>query len=247
MLESCADEDLERLLRSFARDPRMGVRALASARRARLRREQAEIDRLVSLAAKQRELHEAGHAVVVGVDEVGRGCLAGPVSAAAVILDVDVLIEGLNDSKKLLPHKREEVAALVIERATVWNVAHATSEEIDVLGIGPATRLAWERAVFGLRTPVDHVLLDGNDARIPFPGTAVIGGDAKCACIAAASVVAKVTRDALMVQLDATHPGYGLAVNKGYSTSEHLEAIRRLGPSPVHRRSFAPCAQPPLF
>ncbi|HEX9092453.1 MAG TPA: ribonuclease HII [Coriobacteriia bacterium] len=246
-LVACPVTESAALLAEFDADPRSGVRSLAAAHRARAARADAESGRLRALAVQQVSLHELGFAVVAGVDEVGRGALAGPVTAAAVVLDVDVLVTGLDDSKRLSPAKREQVAGEVATRATAWCVAHADAGEIDAVGIGAATRLAMRRAVAGLDRAVDHVLVDGNDVRIGFPATAVVGGDASCACIAAASVIAKVTRDALMVGMEQAHPGYGFAVNKGYGTGEHVEAIRRLGPSPVHRRSFAPCAQGPLF
>ena len=247
LLATCPPDELPALLRTLTQDPRAGVRALAETHSRRVQRAAAENDRLLALAARQRALRDSGVTAVVGVDEVGRGSLAGPVTAGAVILDPDVLIEGLDDSKRLPPHRREVVSALVWERAVAVCVAHAGPDEIDAIGIAGAVRLAMERAVHGLGCPVDHVLVDGNDARLPFPTTAVVGGDGTCACIAAASVVAKVRRDALMVELDTVHPGYGLAVNKGYSTPEHLDTLRRLGPSGIHRLSFAPCSQPGLF
>jgi ribonuclease HII len=193
---------------------------------------------------RQRDLHALGFCIVAGVDEVGRGALAGPVTGCAVVLAADCRIEGLDDSKKLAPDVRERVADLVRTRSIACCVAHAWPDEIDRLGIGPATRLAWQRALEGLDLVVEHVLIDGNDpGALRVPTTAVVRGDSSVACIAAASVVAKVERDRLMAELAATYPDYRFDENRGYGTAEHLAALRRIGPSAVHRHSFAPCAE----
>lgn len=192
----------------------------------------------------QRELHRRGLKLVAGVDEVGRGALAGPVTAAAVVLHPDTLVAGLDDSKRVSRERRPALALVIRADALAVCVAEATPREIDALGIGAATRLAWRRAIEGLGVAVDHVLIDGNDAVVDHPATAVVGGDRKCACIAAASVVAKVHRDRLMAEeLAALYPAYGFDRNYGYGTPEHLAAIVEFGPSLVHRRSFAPCAE----
>ena len=247
MLATCAADEMDALLARLEGDARAGVRALAAVRRRALQRDRAEAARLASLMARQRELHARGMTLVAGLDEVGRGALAGPVTAAAVVLDVRCVIDGLDDSKKLRPGLRREVAERVRARARAVCVAHASPAEIDGLGIGEATRLAWRRAVDGLGMAVDHILVDGNDSRLGRPSTPVVGGDSTCACIAAASVVAKVERDDMMEALAAEYPGYGFELNRGYGTREHLDAIDRMGPSSIHRRSFAPCAQRPLF
>ncbi|KZE18581.1 MULTISPECIES: ribonuclease HII [Sphingomonas] len=188
--------------------------------------------------------HEARHVgPVAGVDEAGRGPLAGPVVAAAVILDRDCVPDGLNDSKQLSAKRRADLHARLLECATV-GVGIASVEEIDRLNILWATMLAMERAVDALGMACGMVLVDGN--RCPnwgHPSIAVVGGDAISLSIAAASIVAKQTRDAMMVEADARHPGYGWASNKGYGAKVHLEALRTLGPTPLHRRSFAPVAQ----
>jgi len=185
---------------------------------------------------------------IAGVDEAGRGPLCGPVYAAAVILDPARPIDGLNDSKKLSEKKREALAPLIRERALVWAVGIATVEEIDRLNILHATMLAMRRAVEGLAVPPDQVLVDGN--RIPpgltVPARAIVGGDASEAAISAASILAKTGRDHEMMALAALYPQYGIAKHKGYPTAEHLAALRAHGPSPIHRRSFAPVAQSAL-
>ena len=185
-----------------------------------------------------------GTVLVAGVDEVGRGPLAGPVVTAAVILDPARPIAGLRDSKTLAPARREALALLVRERALAWALGRAEVEEIDRWNILRATLLAMERAVLALPVAPDRVLVDGNRCpRVPCPVEAIVGGDGLVEAISAASIVAKVARDAEMVELDARYPGYGLAGHKGYPTREHLEALARLGPAPVHRRSFAPVAR----
>jgi ribonuclease HII len=176
------------------------------------------------------------------VDEAGRGPLAGPLAVAAVILDPDRPIAGLNDSKKLSEAKREALYPQIIERALAYCVVLIEPDEIDRLNIFQATMAGMSRAVAGL-TPVAHeALIDGNKLPkdLPCPGRAIVGGDALEPAISAASILAKVSRDRLMVALDSEHPGYGFAVHKGYPTPAHLAALRQLGPCMQHRRSFAP-------
>ena len=176
---------------------------------------------------------------VVGVDEVGRGPLAGPVTACAVRLDPDRIPQGLRDSKMLTAARREALFDEIMAVAEV-SVAHASVEEIDRLNILRASHLAMERAVAGLKA--DHALIDGNliPRGLDCPATAIVKGDAKCLSIAAASIVAKVTRDRIMVDLAQQHPGYGWEVNAGYPTKAHLVALQNLGVTPWHRRSFKP-------
>ncbi len=180
-----------------------------------------------------------------GVDEAGRGPLCGPVYAAAVILDPARPIPRLNDSKKLSEKKREALAPLIRERALAWAVGIATVEEIDRLNILHATFLAMRRALEGLAVRPDEALIDGN--RVPpgliVPARAIVGGDASEAAISAASILAKTGRDHEMLQWAERYPQYGIAKHKGYPTAEHLAALRAHGPSPIHRRSFAPVAQ----
>jgi ribonuclease HII len=182
-----------------------------------------------------------GALCVAGVDEVGRGPLAGPVTAAAVILNPARIPAGLNDSKKLTPARREALAREIHATAQV-SIAYASVEEIDALNILRASHLAMTRAIAGLSTPPDHLLIDGNQLprALPCAAETIVKGDARSFSIAAASIVAKVARDQLMVILAQQHPGYGWETNAGYGTAAHLEALLNLGVTPHHRRSFAP-------
>lgn len=183
---------------------------------------------------------EAGE-LIAGVDEVGRGPLCGAVVTAAVILDPLRPIDGLNDSKQLTESRREALFPLIQERALAWAIGRADVAEIDELNILHATMLAMQRAVHGLAARPDRVLIDGNRCpSLPMPSQAVVKGDSQVPAIAAASILAKVTRDREMHVLDQLFPGYGIARHKGYPTREHLEALQRLGATPEHRRSFAP-------
>lgn len=179
---------------------------------------------------------------VCGVDEAGRGPLAGPVAVAAVILDPRRPIEGLGDSKALSEARRDALAPLIRERALAWHLEFVSAAEIDRLNILHATMAGMARAVHALRPGAEHALVDGNrlPPGLPCPAEALVKGDAREPAIMAASILAKVGRDQLMVAMDDIHPGYGFAVHKGYSTPMHLEALRRLGPCEQHRRSFAP-------
>ena len=190
-------------------------------------------------------LRRLGFDRVAGVDEVGRGCLAGPVVAAAVVLDPAAHVAGLADSKLVPPEERDTLAALIIVRAVAWAVAVVDAGEIDRLNIHRASLQAMRQAVGALAPLPDAVLVDG--FRIPdlaIPQRGIVKGDRRCAAIAAASIVAKVTRDRLMQELDVQDPRYGFARHKGYATAEHLDAVARYGYSAIHRRSFRP---PTLF
>ena len=181
---------------------------------------------------------------VAGIDEVGRGPLAGPVYAAAVILDPARLPRGLDDSKAMSAEAREKAFEKIMDRALAVGIACASVAEIDEINILQATMLAMKRATEQLTIPPVMAFVDGNRApALAFPVETIIDGDAKSMSIAAASIIAKVTRDRVMCALDFEHPGYNWASNKGYGTRDHLEALDRLGPSVHHRRSFAPVAQ----
>ena len=185
-------------------------------------------------------IREEGFPVIAGVDEAGRGPLAGPVVAAAVILPPEVEIEGLNDSKKLTSARREALFSVITQTALSYCVSGASVEEIESLNILQATFLAMRRAVEGLSVPVDLLLIDGNQmpGGLSVPARTVVKGDGRSASIAAASILAKVTRDRYMVQMDTQYPGYGFAQHKGYGTKAHYPALAQKGLSPLHRPSF---------
>ena len=180
------------------------------------------------------------HPVFCGVDEAGRGPLAGPVYAAAVILNPAQPIPGINDSKKLSEKKREALFDEICAKAAAFSVAYATGEEIEEQNILGATYLAMCRAVSGLGQQAGYALIDGNrlPPRLPVPGECVVKGDALSASIGAASILAKVSRDRVMREMDGLYPGYGFAVHKGYGTAAHIAALRERGPTPMHRPSF---------
>ncbi len=187
----------------------------------------------------EKELYAKGYSAVCGVDEAGRGPLCGPVVAAACIMPVDFVIPGLNDSKKLTEKKREALFDLIKENALAYCIAEASVEEIDTMNILEADLLAMRRAIEGLSVKADFALIDGNVARdFSIPARAVIKGDATSPSIAAASILAKVTRDRSCMELDALYPQYGIAKHKGYGTKAHMDALRQYGPSPIHRKQF---------
>ena len=193
----------------------------------------------IDLWKLENELYDGGISTLCGVDEAGRGPLAGPVCAAAVMLPRGLVIDGLNDSKKLTERRREQLYDEIKEKALHWAVAFAGVEEIETLNILGATYLAMNRAIAGLGVVPELALIDGNRAKgVEYDTRCVVGGDGKCADIAAASIMAKVTRDRLMCELDVQYPGYGFARHKGYGTAAHYVALRELGPCPAHRLSF---------
>lgn len=183
--------------------------------------------------------HENGFTAVCGIDEAGRGSLAGPVVAAAVILPLDCEIPGLNDSKKLTEKKREALFDVICEKAISFSVASVDHETIDAINILQATYRAMRQAAEGLSVPADYAYVDGNrDPGLSVETACIVGGDAKSMSIAAASVLAKVTRDRYMIGMDAQYPEYGFAKHKGYGTKAHIEAILEHGASPIHRKTF---------
>lgn len=188
----------------------------------------------------EKEVLKRGYSFVCGVDEAGRGPLAGPVCAAAVILDPNTELEGVNDSKKLSEKKREALFDVICQKAVAYSIAFATVEEIEEVNILNATYLAMNRAIEGLEIKADFALIDGN--RVPkdikIDCETVVKGDAKSLSVAAASILAKVTRDRLLLEYDKKYPQYNFAKHKGYGTAEHMEAIRKYGVSEVHRPSF---------
>ncbi len=198
-----------------------------------------EQKRLLEMRKFEDTLMGAGYNNIAGVDEAGRGPLAGDVFAAAVILPPDFLPEGLNDSKKLSEKKREKLYDVITENAIAYAVGRASAEEIDDINILQATYEAMRRAVAGLSVKPDYVLIDGNPVTdMPFLHASIVKGDSLSLSIAAASIIAKVSRDRYMMEMDAQFPGYGFGVHKGYGTKAHKEAVWEHGPCPIHRRSF---------
>lgn len=193
----------------------------------------------VDLLAFEKSLWTEGFTAIAGVDEVGRGCLFGDVVAAAVIMPPGVVLEGVDDSKKLSEKKRQQAYERITELAIAWSVACIGADVIDRINIKQASRLAMLRAVEGLAVPPDYLLVDAEKVESDMPQLAVIHGDARSQSIAAASIVAKVTRDRLCAEeWDARYPEYGIAIHKGYATKLHRERLSEFGPSPMHRRSF---------
>jgi len=235
----------EGLVEALANDPRRGARAVAQQLLASQDSRQHEADRLARLLGFERACWEEGVSLVAGVDEAGVGPLAGPLAAAAVILPprIDLLstLPGLDDSKRLSAARRQLLAERIRAAALAWSVVFVEAEEIDRVNVYQAGLLAMRRAVDSLALLPDRLLVDARTLpSCPIPQEALIRGDARSASIAAASILAKTARDQRMKELDALHPGYGLAVHQGYPTPAHLEAIQRLGPLPIHRRSFRP-------
>lgn len=187
----------------------------------------------------ERQLHAQGCKYVCGVDEVGRGPLAGPVVCAAVIMPEDDIIEGVDDSKKMTAKKREKLADLIKQKAIAWAICRVEPQVIDQINILQATRLCMKNAVEGLSVRPDFVLTDGNmTLDIDIAQKSIVKGDAQCYCIGAASIIAKVERDALMAEYAEVYPGYGFEKNVGYGTAAHIAAIKEKGLTPIHRRSF---------
>lgn len=237
------------LEKTVAADTRKTVQAALTAARKRVAAEEAEAARLASMYTYQEKLSEGR--VLVGLDEVGRGPLAGPLTVAAVVLPLEHRITGLNDSKQLSAAERECIAAEVKAHAVAWAIEHVLPSDIDTYGMTRCLKMGFTRVVQAIESAgvvPDVVLLDGNPLHFDAREVNVVKGDAKCASIAAASIIAKVARDEIMVELATQYPGYGFESNKGYGSAAHQEAIRELGISPVHRVSFCTAfAQATLF
>jgi ribonuclease HII len=230
--------ELELTLRD---DPRPGAQAILAAVARRRYTNRAEGQRLRTMLRFEVELWDQGVVHVAGLDEAGMSPLAGPVAAAAVVFRPGTRIPGVDDCKKLDARERERLAPLIREEAVAWAVAFAEPEEIDRLNIYWAGMAAMKRALGALATRPQHILVDGRRLRdVDHPQQAIVGGDGKSLTIAAASILAKTARDARMRELDQQYPGYGFAKHKGYPVKEHFAALARLGPAPIHRRSFAP-------
>ncbi|MBI5231166.1 MAG: ribonuclease HII [Coriobacteriales bacterium] len=246
-LARASGRKLAQLLSEFEGDERAGVQAICASAQARLKAQRAEASRLRRIYKLEDELRAQGVSLIAGLDEVGRGCLAGPVTAAAVILPPAPRIDGLDDSKRLLPERREQIAAVILDVALASCVAHVQADEIDAIGMTAAIKKAMTHALDGCGLAPGSVLVDGLPVHVHPSEKAIVQGDSKVAAIAAASVIAKVERDALMRSVAEDYPGWGFDVHKGYSTAEHLAAIREMGVTPLHRRSFAPCADDPTL
>jgi len=229
-------EELPALLDTLGADPRKQVASAVARARRRLAKELAERERVGQMYALMREL--GGDGIVLGVDEVGRGPVAGPLTVAAVALPAEPIVWGLNDSKKLSSERREELAARIAEVAIAIGIAHIEPATIDALGMAICLRRAMSLAIADAGVEPDAVLIDGNPVHVHPKETCIVKGDGHVACIAAASIVAKVTRDAMMVAYDRQYPGYHLAECKGYGSAAHIAAIKERGLTPIHRATF---------
>lgn len=236
LIASAGAKELGELERRYADDPRKQVQSALVRARRRVQKEHIERSRVQGMYDLMREL--GGDGIVVGVDEVGRGAVAGPLTVAAVALPADVPIWGIDDSKQLAPARREALAQQIESAATALGIAHVPPATIDQVGMASALRMAMKQAIVNTGVDPDTVLIDGNPVHVHEREICIVKGDARVACIAAASIVAKVTRDALMVAYDDVYPGYHLRECKGYASAEHIAAIREQGLSEIHRASF---------
>ena len=221
-------------------DGRAGVQAAISKRKRELQKQVDEDLRLEKMLAYEKELYAQGIDLIAGVDEVGRGPLAGPVVAAAVILPKACKIPGLNDSKKIPKSKHKEIYEAVLQNAVAIGIGIKDNQVIDQVNIYEATKLAMMEAIGQLEPQPQHLLIDAMKLDLPIPQTSIIKGDANSLSIAAASIVAKVTRDQMMEEFDCEYPGYDFTQNAGYGTANHLAGLDKLGVTPIHRRSFEP-------
>ena len=228
------------LLAELEQDSRSGVIQAIAKRKRELQKQVDEDLRLEKMLAYEKELYTQGIQLIAGVDEVGRGPLAGPVVAAAVILPEDCKISGLNDSKKIPKSKHKEIYEAVLQNAVAIGIGIKDNQVIDQVNIYEATKLAMMEAIGQLEPQPQHLLIDAMRLDLPIPQTSIIKGDANSLSIAAASIVAKVTRDQMMEEFDREYPGYDFAQNAGYGTVKHLAGLDKLGVTPIHRRSFEP-------
>lgn len=234
-------DDLDHpLFEELILDGRAGVQAAISKRKRELQKQVDEDLRLEKMLAYEKELYAQGIDLIAGVDEVGRGPLAGPVVAAAVILPKACKIPGLNDSKKIPKSKHKEIYEAVLQNAIAIGIGIKDNQVIDQVNIYEATKLAMMEAIGQLEPQPQHLLIDAMKLDLPIPQTSTIKGDANSLSIAAASIVAKVTRDQMMEEFDREYPGYDFAQNAGYGTTKHLAGLDQLGVTPIHRRSFEP-------
>ncbi|RDI47477.1 ribonuclease HII [Falsibacillus pallidus] len=223
-----------------AEDSRKGVQQIVQRINRAFKKKKDEMDHFHSMFSYERDIYLQGFEAIAGVDEVGRGPLAGPVVAAAVILPKDCMLIGINDSKKLSEAKRQELFDAISEQATAIGIGVIHADEIDKVNIYQATKKAMLDAIHNLKKLPDYLLIDAMELSVPVPQESIIKGDAKSASIAAASIIAKVTRDRMMKEYDGQYPQYGFARNMGYGTKEHLDGLQIYGQTPIHRKSFAP-------
>lgn len=228
------------LLTELEQDSRSGVIQAIAKRKKEIQKRLDEDERLEGMLAYEKELYTQGIQLIAGVDEVGRGPLAGPVVAAAVILPKACKIPGLNDSKKIPKSKHKEIYEAVLQNAIAIGIGVKDNHVIDQVNIYEATKLAMMEAIGQLEPQPQHLLIDAMKLDLPIPQTSIIKGDANSLSIAAASIVAKVTRDQMMEEFDCEYPGYDFTQNAGYGTANHLAGLDKLGVTPIHRRSFEP-------
>ena len=228
------------LLTELEQDSRSGVFQAIAKRKKEIQKRLDEDERLEGMLAYEKELYTQGIQLIAGVDEVGRGPLAGPVVAAAVILPKACKIPGLNDSKKIPKSKHKEIYEAVLQNAIAIGIGVKDNHVIDQVNIYEATKLAMREAIGQLEPQPQHLLIDAMRLDLPIPQTSIIKGDANSLSIAAASIVAKVTRDQMMEEFDCEYPGYDFTQNAGYGTANHLAGLHKLGVTPIHRRSFEP-------
>ena len=226
--------------KEFGKDSRSGVQKEIEKRKKAIQAEMDENLRLEAMLRYEKELYVQGIKLIAGVDEVGRGPLAGPVVSAAVILPQNCKIKGLNDSKKIPKKKHEDIFQAVKEKALAIGIGVMDNHVIDQVNIYEATKLAMKEAIAQLQLKPEHLLIDAMELDLPISQTSIIKGDANSLSIAAASIVAKVTRDKIMANYDQEFPGYDFSQNAGYGTAKHLEGIAKLGITPIHRTSFEP-------
>ncbi len=238
-LKELSIEHLSNTIENLQQDNRSSVQKLAIKYQNKINKHFEEIARINQMWRFENELFNNGIQYIAGVDEAGRGPLAGPVFAASVILPKGIFIEGINDSKKISEKKREELYDIIIEKAICYEIASVSEQEIDRINIRNAAFQAMGKAVNSMKTRPQHVLVDGDAVKgLTLPYTTIVKGDSLSVSIAAASILAKVSRDRYIKELDNIYPQYGFAKHKGYGTKEHIEAIKRYGLTPVHRGSF---------
>lgn len=241
LLQSVSGEEQFHLVEQMLQDSRRTVQNLAQKYQRRIEKQEQEKKRIAAMWQYELRAKAKGYRWIAGTDEVGRGPLAGPVVAAAVILPEHVDLPGIKDSKKLTESQREELNVRIREQAVAWAIAEVGERQIDAINILEASRLAMKQAVERLQQSADFVLVDGlPNPQISLPSEAIVKGDNYSISIAAASIIAKVYRDHLMEDYEKQYPGYGFGVNKGYPTAEHLHAVEMLGLCPIHRMSFRP-------